>query len=666
MRKKKRKENSERWSGHLEKHRAGFGFVRQEDGEDIFIARSNMNGAMNGDLVQVDLLPEYLWQKSREGIIDCVLERKNSEIVGTFQKNKKFGFVIPDDKKNPDEVFVRKSDSKNARSGDKVVVQITRYPEKNISAEGKICEIISRRGEPGGEIKALIRSAGLRETFPSRVEAEAKARARMAIGREELRKRRDLRAETVFTIDGPAAKDLDDAVSIKLLGNGHYLLGVHIADVSHYVREGGRLDEEAMKRGNSVYLLSRVVPMLPKSLSNGACSLNPGEDRLTLSCSMEITPQGEVVAHEIYESIICSRERLIYDDVSDILEKQDGRLIERYAGIHDDLLLMGELAERLRERRKEKGSLDFDFDEADIVLDENDIPVKIGVEERRTANRMIEEFMLAANQTVAEHFFWMEYPFIYRVHEKPDTEKIMELKAFLAGFGINLPGNPDNLHPKVLNTILEELRGKPYENIVSSVMLRSMKKAFYSTQCEGHFGLACKYYCHFTSPIRRYPDLFIHRVIKGAVNGKAEERALKKWRKTAGTAAEISSQTERKAQELERDAEKMKKAQYMEDKVGEIYDGVISGVTSFGIYVQLPNTVEGMIRLDRLKDDDYDYEEGKYRVIGRRTHRVYALGDQIRIVVLRASAGDRQIDFALVREKKNGETDPYAEKNVIE
>ena len=648
--KNRKKATSEKRTGTLDKNRAGFGFVRQEEGEDIFVARSNMNGAMNGDLVQVDLLPEYLWEKNKEGIIDKILERSSEEVVGTFQRNKKFGFVIPEDRKNPDEVFVRRSDFKNARSGDKVVVKITKYPEKNVSAEGRITEVISQKGEPGGEIKALIRAGGLKETFPSRVNAEAKARAKAPVSREALLQRRDLRGDKIFTIDGPSAKDLDDGGSLKKLKNGNFQLGVHIADVSHYVPAGSRLDEEALKRGNSVYLLSRVVPMLPKILSNGVCSLNPGEDRLTLTCSMEIDSGGNVVSHEIFESIIRSRHRLVYDDVSDILENQDQNLIAVYEDIYEDLTLMAQLSEILRKRRKEKGSLDFDFDEADIVLDENEIPVEIGIEERRVANRMIEEFMLIANQTVAEHFFWMEYPFIYRVHEKPDTDRIVELKAFLSGFGINLSGNPDNIHPKLLNGILEDLKGKSYENIVSSVMLRSMKKAFYSTQCEGHFGLAFKYYCHFTSPIRRYPDLFIHRIIKSAINGTADEKSLKRLKKQAEIAAETASVTERKAQEMERDVEKMKKAQYMEERVGQIYDGVISGVTGFGIYVQLPDTVEGMVRLDSLKDDYYVYEEGKYRVVGRQTRKIYALGDRVRVVVLRASAAERQIDFAMVRD----------------
>lgn len=643
-----RKTSGERLTGILEKNRSGFGFVRQEEGRDIFIRRSNMNGAMHGDLVEVDLLPEYLWERNKEGIIDKVIEHANTEVVGTFQKNKRFGFVVPADKRNNDDVFVKKEFFRNAQDGDTVVVQITQYPAKNASAEGKITEVISRNGEPGGEIKALIRSHGLFETFPSRVNAEAKAKSKEEITEQEISRRTDLRNVNVITIDGATAKDLDDGVSIDRLENGNYLLGVHIADVSHYVEANGYLDKEALKRGNSVYLLSRVVPMLPKVLSNGICSLNQGVDRLTLSCQMEINEQGRVVNHDIFESVINSKARMVYDDVSDILEHHDEELIAKYENIYDDIVLMGELADILRGKRKEKGSLDFDFDEASILLDKDEVPVEIGIEERRTANRLIEEFMLVANKTIAEHFFWMQLPFIYRVHEKPDTEKIVELKAFLAGFGINLPVNPDNIHPKILNSILEQVEGKPYENIVSTVMLRSMKKAFYSTSCDGHFGLSFTYYCHFTSPIRRYPDLMIHRIIKKSINGEMTDKLLEEIRFHVENAALISSQTERKAQEMEREAEKMKKAQYMQSRIGETFDGVISGVTNFGIYVELPNTVEGMVRLDSLRDDYYDYEEGKYRVIGRRTNRIYALGDQVTIEVIGASPEDRQIDFIMI------------------
>lgn len=649
---KKRRIGDEKYTGILEKTKSGFGFVRREQGGDIFISRRNMGGAMHGDIVVADLLPEHLCTRSREGIIEKVIQRAATEVVGTFQKNKRFGFVVSDDKRNNDDVFVKKSDFHGAQNGDKVVVKITRYPEKNVSAEGKVTEIISRYGDRSGEIKALIRANGLFETFPSRANAEAKAKSKEKITERQLAGRRDLREQTIFTIDGASAKDLDDAVSVKKLPGGNYLLGVHIADVSHYVEAGGYLDREALKRGNSVYLLTRVVPMLPKVLSNGICSLNPHEDRLTLTCQMEIDNHGDVVSHEIFESVINSKARMVYDNVSDILEKQDCELIEQYRFIYQDLLYMEELAEILRKKRKDKGSLDFDFDEAEIELDEDEVPVKIDIEERRCANRMIEEFMLIANQTVAEHFFWMEYPFVYRVHEKPDIEKMIALKAFLSGFGISLAGNPDNIHPKTLSDILQRIEGEPYENIVSTVMLRSMKKAFYSTECQGHFGLSFKYYCHFTSPIRRYPDLCIHRIIKASIKGQADEKLLQKFKTDTAVAADTASMTERKAQTLEREVEKMKKAEYMQEHIGEIYEGIISGVTNFGIYVQLPNTVEGMVRLDSLRDDYYDYEEGKYRVIGRLTHNIYALGDKVKVIVMAANPQDREIDFAMARNQQ--------------
>lgn len=635
----------------MSKHKRGFGFVLAEDGgEDIYISARGMYGAMDGDTVEVDLIPPPLWGSSREGIIVKILKRNTAEVVGTFEKSKRFGFVVPDGKKGGEDIFVRRKDFSGAQRGDKVVVQITRYPDKENSAEGKITEIISRNGQPGGDIKALTRSFGLRDTFPSRANAEAKAVSKEGVTRQDLKGRRDLRDKTIITIDGADSKDFDDAVSVERLSGGNYLLGVHIADVAHYVKADGFLDREAMKRGNSVYLIDQVVPMLPKRLSNGICSLNPDEDRLTLSVDMEITPQGEVVSHDIYESVIHSKARMVYSDVSDMLENNDLELIRRYRDIFEDILIMDKLAKLLREKREARGSLDFDFDEAYITLDRQGIPVSVDIAERRTANRMIEEFMLLANETVAEHFFWMELPFIYRVHEAPAPEKMDELRTFLRGFGLTLKGASDSIHPKTLNSILEAVSGKSYENVVNTVMLRSMRKAFYGTECQGHFGLALKYYCHFTSPIRRYPDLCIHRIIKAAISGNLDAKALKKFRAKTQEAAEIASATERQAIELEREVEKMKKAEYMAGHIGETYDGIISGVTGFGIYVQLENTVEGMIRLDSLRDDYYIYEAEKYRVMGERTHRIYMLGQRVRIVMASVNIENREINFELAEQ----------------
>lgn len=642
--KKKRKMHT----GILSKHPRGFGFVTCEDIEkDVFIAAGSMGGAMNGDEVEVDLIPEYLWKQSPEGIIVKVLSRQTEEVAGTFEKSRKFGFVVPESRKYREDIFIRKKDFAGAQRGDKVVARITKYPDHENSAEGKIVEIISRAGQPGGDIKAIARSYDMRESFPSRAAAEAKAMKKRGIRPEDLRGRRDLRNETIFTIDGADSKDFDDAVSLKILDNGNYLLGVHIADVAHYVEEDGPLDKEALKRGTSVYLIDQVIPMLPKALSNNICSLNPGEDRLTLSVDMEITPDGELAGHEIYESVIHSKARLVYDDISDMLENDDEEMLRKYSSIKEDLYAMGRLAALLREKRSQRGSLDFDLDEAHIRLNNKGIPVSVDIAERRTANKLIEEFMLLANETVAEHFFWLEIPFIYRIHEKPAFEKVEQLKIFLQSMGMTLRGSADSVHPRELSSILKSVEGKPSEGVVNTVTLRSMQKAFYGTSCEGHFGLALKYYCHFTSPIRRYPDLMIHRIIKSVLQDGIDVKKMSHFRGAAEKAAEQSSAAERKAIEVEREVEKLKKAEYMSYHIGEVYDGIISGTTSFGIYVQLENTVEGMIRIEDLWDDYYDYVPEKYALVGEHTGRMYKLGDSIRIVVDNVDIDRHEIDFQL-------------------
>ncbi len=642
--KKKRKMHT----GILSKHPRGFGFVTCEDIEkDVFIAAGSMGGAMNGDEVEVDLIPEYLWKQSPEGIIVKVLSRQTEEVAGTFEKSRKFGFVVPESRKYREDIFIRKKDFAGAQRGDKVVARITKYPDHENSAEGKIVEIISRAGQPGGDIKAIARSYDMRESFPSRAAAEAKAMKKRGIRPEDLRGRRDLRNETIFTIDGADSKDFDDAVSLKILDNGNYLLGVHIADVAHYVEEDGPLDKEALKRGTSVYLIDQVIPMLPKALSNNICSLNPGEDRLTLSVDMEITPDGELAGHEIYESVIHSKARLVYDDISDMLENDDEEMLRKYSSIKEDLYAMGRLAALLREKRSQRGSLDFDLDEAHIRLNNKGIPVSVDIAERRTANKLIEEFMLLANETVAEHFFWLEIPFIYRIHEKPAFEKVEQLKIFLQSMGMTLRGSADSVHPRELSSILKSVEGKPSEGVVNTVTLRSMQKAFYGTSCEGHFGLALKYYCHFTSPIRRYPDLMIHRIIKSVLQDGIDVKKMSHFRGAAEKAAEQSSVAERKAIEVEREVEKLKKAEYMSYHIGEVYDGIISGTTSFGIYVQLENTVEGMIRIEDLWDDYYDYVPEKYALVGEHTGRMYKLGDSIRIVVDNVDIDRHEIDFQL-------------------
>lgn len=650
MSRKNRKKQRPAVTGILSKHKKGFGFVIPDEGSfdrDIFISPSDMNGAMEGDRVEVDLIPEYLWEQSPQGIITKVTDRKLKEVAGFFDKGKKFGFVVPVDRKHNEDIYIPKKAFSGAKNGDIVVAAITGYPDRKNSAEGKITGILARAGEPGGDIKAIIRQRGLFFTFPSKAAAQAKAISKAGVGEQDMAGRRDLRGENIITIDGADSKDFDDAVSVKRLDNGNFLLGVHIADVSHYIGEDSPLDKEALKRGNSVYIINQVVPMLPKELSNGICSLNEGEDRLTLSVDIEITPEGDITEHNIYESVIRSKHRMVYTDVSDIIENDDRELASKYSDIYDMLMDMKELAQILRSKREAAGSLDFDLDEAYITLDEKGVPVSVNLCERRTANRMIEEFMLAANKTVAEQFFWLELPFVYRVHEKPDAEKMQEFRTFLMGLSIRLKGEGGNIHPKALNEVLEQVAGTSYENVVNTVMLRSMKKAFYSTECEGHFGLSMKYYCHFTSPIRRYPDLIIHRIIKEYLHGGIDDERIAVLSKKTQEAAETSSVTERAAIELERDVEKMKKAQYMSYHIGESFEGVISGITGYGMYVELENTIEGLVRLDRMYDDYYDAYPEQYRIVGQRTNKVYSLGQRVSIIVSDADYYEGTIDFRL-------------------
>ncbi|MEG0918989.1 MAG: ribonuclease R [Anaerovoracaceae bacterium] len=629
--------------GVLQKHARGFGFVTVEgEDEDIYINSSNMNSAMEGDMVEVDLLPSHLWEKSKEGIITEIVKRKYSEIVGTLIINGKFGFVVPDDKKINDDIFIVGRLLGKARDGDKVVAEIIKYPEGKRKAEGKIIEIVSRKGEAGGDIKALMRQQNVIETFPSRACAEAKAKSKEIITNEEIATRRDLRDKFIVTIDGADSKDFDDAVCVEVLDNGNYLLGVHIADVAHYVSEGKYMDQEALKRGNSIYLLDKVIPMLPKDLSNGICSLNPNEDRLTLSCDMEIDLNGNVINYDIYEAVIHSKKRLVYKDVSDIIESNEKKAEYEY------IYVMAQLANILSKKKRMRGSLDFDLDEANISLGKDGLVESITIAERRSANKLIEEFMLLANETVAKHFAIKELPFVYRVHENPSLEKMEELKAFLYSFKIILKGDLKDVKPKMLSDILEDVEGEPYESVINTVTLRSMQKARYDVECTGHFGLALQYYCHFTSPIRRYADLMIHRIIKDSIHGKLNSKRIKKYKEEVSNVAEITSRTEREAIELERQVEKMKMAEYMEQFIGDTFEGVVSGVSSFGIFVELPNTIEGLIRIGTINDDYYDYVPEKYSMIGKHSGRSITLGDLVKIKVHSVSVSAHEIDFLLV------------------
>lgn len=660
-------------TGTLQKHKKGFGFVipadpdQAEFGGDIFVSEENMHWAMNGDLVAVKLLKGQGAHKRREGAVARIIRHAHEELVGTFYARKGFGFLVPDDPRLNDDVFVSRDHWNEAQTGDKVVVKIIQWPNGELNAEGIVTEILAREGEPGGDIKALIRQYKKTRDFPTDVQEEADSVETVLAERTtadwEALGRRDLRDEVIVTIDGRDSKDFDDAVAVRRLNNGNWLLSVHIADVTHYVREGKPLDREAYNRGTSIYILNQVIPMLPAKLSNGICSLNPGEDRLTLSVDMEIDKYGQIVGHEIYEAVIRSKERLVYTDVSDMLEYWGGRVVEdteaaeidrrkalceQYDHIKELLLDMEELAGLLRKRREAHGSIDFDLDESYIKLDEEGSPVDIGIAERRVANKLIEDFMLAANETVAEHFYWMGVPFVYRVHDKPQADRITELKRFLGRFGLILKGSADSIHPKALNELLAQAEELEEQHVINTVTLRAMQKAVYSPECLGHFGLGMKYYCHFTSPIRRYPDLMIHRIIKESLHGELTAERIDQLAVKVEEASTQSSVTERQAQEMEREADKMKMTEYMAGHIGEYYDGIISSVTNFGFFVQLENTVEGLVRAADLQDDYYMFQPEQYRLIGERYHKIYGLGDRVTIQVTRASVASREIDFALV------------------
>lgn len=633
--------------GVLEGHERGYGFVvpDDKDRDDIFIPAENMAGAMHGDRVVANILSKSWNGRRAEGEIIRILQRENQFIVGTFEESKNFGFLIPDDQRIAYDIFIPKSSFNNAKNRQKVVVEITRWPEPRRNPEGKVVEILGYLGEKGTDILSIIRQFKLPEEFPEQVQEEA-ASIGQEISEKDLEGRVDLRHLKTFTIDGADAKDLDDAVSIQVLENGNYSLGVHIADVSHYVKEGSYLDKEALNRGNSVYLIDRVVPMLPKELSNGICSLNPNEDRLTLSVIMEIDRDGNVVNHQIEEAVINSKARLIYDDVSDYLEKDDEEAKEKLKDLLIELDHMKDLAKTLYEKRDKRGSIDFDFPETYISLDENGYPVEIGKIERRIANRIIEEFMLVTNETVAEEYFWAEIPFLYRIHEEPAQEKLSDFAKFIHNFGYRLKGK--EIHPKELQMLTKEIKGKKEEIVISTLLLRSLKKAKYSSQPDVHFGLASRYYSHFTAPIRRYPDLVIHRIIKENLKGRLTPNRQEYLEGVLPDIADHTSMTERRAEEAEREVEDMKKAQYMSDKIGEKYEGIISSLTNFGIFVQLENTIEGLVHFRNMLDDYYNFDEDNYYIIGERTGRKYRLGDVVKVEVVGADPLRRNIDFNLV------------------
>lgn len=627
----------------------GFGFVIVENVEmrDIFVPSDSLMGAMNGDRVQAKLTKVGGPDSKSEGEVIKIVERANTIIVGTYEESKNFGFVVPDDQKLRKDIFISRNATLGAKQGDKVVVEISKWPEDRRNPEGRITEILGQSGAPGIDILSIIRTFKLPEIFSTKVLEEAE-KIPTEVSEEMIGKREDFRNYKVITIDGKDAKDLDDAVHVLELPNGNFELGVHIADVTHYVKEHSKIDKEALNRATSVYLLNRVVPMLPERLSNGICSLNPQVNRLTLSCIMEIDKDGDIVKHRICESVIKTVERMNYDDVSDMLEgAMTPELKTRYAPIIDDLGNMKALAQRLKGKRERRGSIDFDFAETKIKLDGEGKPIFIGVAERRIGNKVIEDFMLAANETVAEHMFWLELPFVYRIHEMPNPEKIEALNKFLNHFGYKVKGSLDEVHPKAIKALIDEVTGKKEEHVISKMALRSLKQAKYSPNNDGHFGLAAKYYCHFTSPIRRYPDLQIHRIIKEMINGKLSPTRIAALKKIVDEVSIQSSEKERNAELAEREVNDMKMAEYMMAHIGETFTGIISSVTSFGLFIELENTIEGLLRLDELDDDYYVYDEARLQLVGERKRKIYALGDQIEIVVAKADPALRQIDFEL-------------------
>lgn len=639
--------------GSIQGHAKGFAFLLPEDPEqkDIYIAPSDLNGAMNKDTVLVRLSPSSSGSRP-EGTVVRIIEHGVKEVVGTFIDNKHFGFVQADDAKIANDIFIPESASGGAVDGHKVVVGITKYPEGRRNAEGEVNQILGHKNDPGVDILSIIYKNGLPQAFPDEVLQEANA-APDEIEASELEGRHDLRNETIVTIDGADAKDLDDAIAVKVLDNGHYQLGVHIADVSYYVREGTELDKEAFERGTSAYLVDRVIPMIPHRLSNGICSLNPGVDRLTISCEMEIDANGKVVDHEIFPSVIRTNERMTYTDVRKILQEEDEEVSERYRELVPFFKTMEELAGILTRKRQERGAIDFDFAEAEILVDHDSHPTDVVIRERSVAERLIEEFMLAGNETIAEHFHHMEIPFIYRIHGDPDPDKLETFFNFITSFGYVVKGTAETIQPSALKGLLAAVKGAPEEGVISKVMLRSMQQAKYDAQSLGHFGLATDFYTHFTSPIRRYPDLLVHRLIRTYLfEGKTDSKTKKYWGSQVPDIAVHSSERERRAVDAERETDDLKKAEFMQDKIGEEFAGIINGVTNFGLFVELPNTIEGLVHISYLTDDYYHYDEAQYALIGERTGNVYRLGDEVEIRVIKVNLDERAIDFELASTTK--------------
>lgn len=657
-------------------HAKGFGFVAPdiEGMDDIFIPPHEVHGAMNGDIVLVRVLKETggTHGDRREGTVTKVVERAKTSFVGTFQANRGFGFVVLDDKKLPMDIFIAKEDTLGAVDGHKVVVEIATWPDELKSATGFVTKILGHKNDPGIDILSIIYKHGIPPEFPKEV-IEAAQAVPDQIAEDELAGRRDLRNETIVTIDGADAKDLDDAVTVTKNEDGTYKLGVHIADVSHYVTKDSALDLEARDRGTSVYLTDRVIPMIPHRLSNGICSLNPQVDRLTLSCEMIIDESGQVLKHEIFESVIKTTERMTYSDVYKILEEKDEALIERYQPLVPMFELMAELANILRQKRMNRGAIDFDFKESKVLVNEDGWPTDIVLRERTVAERLIEEFMLAANETVAEHFHWMNVPFIYRIHEDPKPEKLQRFFEFVTTFGLVIKGTGNSVHPKALQEILHSIEGLPEEPVISTMLLRSLQQARYYPESLGHFGLSTEFYTHFTSPIRRYPDLIVHRLIRTyLVNKDTSSETLAYWNNVMAELADHSSEMERRAVDAERDTDALKKAQFMSDKIGEEFEGIVSSITNFGMFIELPNTVEGLVHISNMTDDYYHFDDRQMIMIGEHTNRQFRIGDGVRVRVTNVVIEESSIDFEIVgmvetfkRVKKQAPKVIFARKNGV-
>lgn len=616
-----------------------------EELEDIFIPAKQTHGAMNGDKVRghINTITRGTGKKKIEGAIDEIISRNTNRIVGVFQESKDFGFIVPDDKRYPD-VYIPVKEL-NIEDGDMALVEIIKYSNSSKHHHtGKIIEVLGKRGEPGVDILAVAKSHGLPMSFPKEVIDYVKKNIKPEIDQTECKNRLDLRNEKIVTIDGDDAKDFDDAISIKKDEKGNYILGVHIADVTHYVKEGSVLDNEALNRATSVYMVDRVIPMLPFELSNGICSLNPKVDRLTLSCIMTIDKHGYVIDNKVVESVICSTERMTYKNVQKIIDRSDNDIVKRYEYLLPEFDLMNELANILRNKRIKRGALDFDFPESKIELDEQGHPIDIYPYPREMSNKIIEEFMLIANETIAEKYFYANIPFVYRIHENPDEIKLQKFKDYIANLGYTLEYD-DQGPGKKLQELLEKIKGKEEENAISTLLLRSLMQAKYSPECVGHFGLAAKFYCHFTSPIRRYPDLQIHRIIKEFIHGKLNDSRKNKLINIVDNAAKHSSERERMADEIEEDIEKMKKAEYMNDRIGEEFDGIISSVTEYAVFVTLPNTIEGVIPVTSMEDSNFSYDEKNHILVGVNNKKQFKLGKPIRVKCVKCSIEDRIIYF---------------------